>query len=214
MSAAPEREDLGALGCTRDGYQLIGVGMLVGILLWPIYWISGYWLSGLVKWVLFAGACITVIGIAATARVPHGPFPPWGKRLVVPIYVVGIAQSLFIRVHLFQEHRSPYLRWFGEALDRAHLAFLSWGGPVGIALLCAFSARFALRRGVPLAALGWAVLGLWTVAMATLPLSAALAISSWSGYGAVFSILAGCFAPLYLARRLRLEIRAAAGVAA
>ena len=50
--------------------------------------------------------------------------------------------------------------------------------------------------------------------MATLPLSAALAISSWSMYGAVFSIFAGCFAALYLSRHLRLEIRAAAGVAA
>ena len=76
-------------------------------------------------------------------------------------------------------------------------------------LLSTFSARFALRRGVLSAAVAWAVLGTWVLSMYLIPLSVALAIMEWSNYAATFAFVAGCFAALYLSRRLRLSIRAA-----
>ena len=203
MSAVPGREDLGALGCTRDGYRLIGAATLVGLALWPLFALTG-WHAFVAGWGFFAAGALHLIGVAATSRAPHGPFGRWTKRIVVVAYAWILLPGWFHDLQPFEHHHSPYLQALGEGYAWVWGAAYRWSFTVGVALLAGLSARFAWRRGVPVAALAWMLLALWSVAMHLMPFSGHLAISSWWEYAHFAVHLGGCLAAL--------QIRAAAGV--
>lgn len=220
-----DREDLGALGCTRDGYQLIGVGMAlnVGFVLLGLYASSGggyssedplagwFWaLHEIAGWLGLLGGGLLFLGVGATALAPHGPFPRWPKRVVLFAYAFMLLRSLVWRWHPFEDHRSPYMRFLGDRIEQVYQTLSDYAWPVGVALLSAFTARFALRRGLPVVALAWSFLGLWTAAQVVMPLSWHMAITGWWGYANDALYFGACAAALYLARRLRLSIREAA----
>ncbi len=220
MSAAPERVDLGALGCTRDGYQLIGVGLLasVGAMVVSLGPMAGFeapwgtffgWLGRIAGWISLAGSALVVLGIAATAATPHGPFPLWIKRLVAVAYAVSVVSSPLWNARPFQgDGWSFYLQRFGEGLMWVAWEIRPWTWLVAMVLLCGCSAWFALRHRVFSAAFAWVLLGGWYLGVSALPW---MWFEGWSQYAFVLAVAAGCFAPLYLARRLRLAIHAAAG---
>ena len=223
MSSAPERVDLGALGCTRDGYQLIGVGMLLGLgaisfsfttVFLPSEGQLWSWrlVERVVDWTSIAAGALVVLGIAATSPDPYGPFPRLIKRVTAVAYAAAVVSFPLWQARPFQgEGWSFYLRQFGEGLMWVALQIYPWAWPIAIVLLSGCSARFAWQRGVLPAALAWALFGGWCLGLYALP---GLWFEGWLQYSWIPAFLAGCFAPLYLARRLRLATRAAAGVAA
>jgi hypothetical protein len=213
LSPAPEREDLGALGCTRDGYQLIGVGMLVVIV--PLVSIEFFAfaanhrlldvLFAIMGWTNFLGGGLVVLGIAATSVQPNGPFPRWAKVPTALGYAAAVVSGPLANARLFENHVSVYLRTFGEWLT--WLGFHgSWPWLAATLSLCLFSGVFSVRRKVLAAAIGWAVLGGWYCSLWYTPQR----IDGWRITIGLVAVGITWAAPLYLARRLRLSIHAAA----
>jgi hypothetical protein len=186
--------------------------MLVGLLWGALYSVAAStWLFSLIGLAVAAGHALVVIGVAATSRAPHGPLGRGVKRLAVVAYALAIARPFIRSLRPFTgEDWSFYFQQFGEGLFWVNAYILGWAGPLAIVMLSALSAKFALRRGVPAAACGWALLAVWTVGIQAMPMSWTLSTSSWWIYPALGVQVGGCAAALYLARRLRLAIIGAA----
>lgn len=150
------REDLGALGCTRDAYQLYWAATVIGV-------VSGLLGSGiagaeglpargfeLVAYLLHLGAAVLmVIAYAALAPRPAGPLPAALNKLLVVLALAMLVLSLLRLAPPDAE------RWVA-ARDFVTRHLLVWIvlAPV---VLAAGSIPFLWRRGLRGPAVGWAL---------------------------------------------------------
>lgn len=154
---------VGALGCTRDGYRLIGVARLAwvlmslvfvvppdAVLLYRLYELASFPL-GLVTHVLLP------IGFCALALAPAGPLWRWVRNLAVALLLVDLAAP-FLRSLPPLEDNPILAPLLGRVIEVAAHPALDWAEVLPSLALAVGSVAFCLRLRLVGPAVGWALM--------------------------------------------------------
>ena len=170
MKGAAERVDLGALGCTKDGFQLVAVGMLFMVLpfeaarLLPDAWES--WSLLAAEILATAGGALLVLGVAVMSPAPSGPFYRWLKRGLILVFVLGVLLRVERRLDLFEvQEGSGYLVRGGAHAVSAALWIVDGFGWWAFLLMYLGCALYCFRRRFHGAGLAWATLAVGSLAL-------------------------------------------------